>query len=116
MINTRDLTKVYHNKKRGKIAAVDHISFEANNGAIFGLLCPNGAGKTTTLRLLATFLQPTEGTAIIGGHDINKEAQQVRRQPNSRIREVQRSRFLNLAKLASPRLEVEEIKERFRLT
>jgi sodium transport system ATP-binding protein len=79
MINVRDLTKFYQDKKRGKIVAVDHISFEANNGAIFGLLGPNGAGKTTTLRMLATILQPTEGTAIIGGHDINKEAQQVRR-------------------------------------
>src|SRR5215475_9510580 len=79
MINVRDLTKIYHDKKRGKIVAVDHISFEANNGAIFGLLGPNGAGKTTALRLLATILQPTEGTAIIGGHDINKEPQQIRR-------------------------------------
>jgi sodium transport system ATP-binding protein len=79
MINVRDLTKYYQDKKRGKIVAVDHISFEANNGEIFGLLGPNGAGKTTTLRMLATILQPTEGTANIGGHDINKEAQQVRR-------------------------------------
>jgi sodium transport system ATP-binding protein len=78
MINVRGLTKVYQDKKRGTFVAVDHISFEANNGAIFGLLGPNGAGKTTTLRMLATILQPTEGTANIGGHDINKEAQQVR--------------------------------------
>lgn len=79
MINIRDLTKVYQDKKRGMVVAVDHISFEANNGEIFGLLGPNGAGKTTTLRMLATILQPTEGTANIGGHDINKEAQRVRR-------------------------------------
>jgi sodium transport system ATP-binding protein len=79
MINIRDLTKVYQDKKRGKFVAVDHISFEANNGEIFGLLGPNGAGKTTALRMLATILQPTEGTANIGGHDINKDAQQVRR-------------------------------------
>jgi len=79
MINIRDLTKVYQDKKRGMVVAVDHISFEANNGEIFGLLGPNGAGKTTTLRMLATILQPTGGTAIIGGHDINKEAQRVRR-------------------------------------
>ncbi len=79
MINIRDLRKVYHDKKRGEIVAVNHISFEANNGEIFGLLGPNGAGKTTTLRMLATILQPTEGTASIGGHDLNKEAQQIRR-------------------------------------
>jgi sodium transport system ATP-binding protein len=79
MINVSDLTKVYRDKKRGKIVAVDHISFEANKGEIFGVLGPNGAGKTTTLRMLATILQSTEGTATIGGHDINKEPQQVRR-------------------------------------
>ncbi|HEU0183872.1 MAG TPA: ATP-binding cassette domain-containing protein [Blastocatellia bacterium] len=79
MINVKDLTKVYRDKKRGKIVAVDHISFEANKGEIFGVLGPNGAGKTTTLRMLATILQSTEGTATIGGHDVNKEPQQVRR-------------------------------------
>src|SRR5262245_19004190 len=79
MINIRDLTKVYHDKKRGKIVAVHHVSFEAINGEIFGLLGPNGAGQTTALRMLATILQSTEGTATIGGHDINKEPQQIRR-------------------------------------
>ncbi|MCI0659461.1 MAG: ATP-binding cassette domain-containing protein [Acidobacteria bacterium] len=79
MIEIRDLSKVYQDKKRGKIVAVDHISFAANSGEIFGLLGPNGAGKTTALRMIATILQPTAGTANIGGYDINKEAQQVRR-------------------------------------
>jgi sodium transport system ATP-binding protein len=79
MIEIQGLTKVYQDKKRGKIVAVDQISFTASNGEIFGLLGPNGAGKTTALRMIATILQPTEGTANIGGHDINKEPQQVRR-------------------------------------
>jgi ABC-type multidrug transport system ATPase subunit len=48
--------------------AVDHISFEAPAGEIFGLLGPNGAGKTTALRMLATILRPSDGTAQIGGH------------------------------------------------
>jgi sodium transport system ATP-binding protein len=79
MIEIRELTKVYQDKKRGKIVAVDQISFTAKNGEIFGLLGPNGAGKTTALRMIATILQPTAGTANIGGHELIKEAQQVRR-------------------------------------
>jgi sodium transport system ATP-binding protein len=78
MIEASQLTKTFHDKKRGTVTAVDHISFEARAGEIFGLLGPNGAGKTTTLRLLATVLQPTGGTATIAGHDIRTEAQRVR--------------------------------------
>jgi sodium transport system ATP-binding protein len=78
MITAKDLTKVYRDKKRGEIVAVDHISFEAQSGEIFGLLGPNGAGKTTALRLLATILRPSGGTAKIGGHDIATEASKVR--------------------------------------
>ena len=80
MIAVKNLTKVYRDKKRGDVVAVDHVSFESQAGEIFGLLGPNGAGKTTTLRMLATILKPSEGTAQIGGHDIVKEAQQARRQ------------------------------------
>src|SRR5262245_20128491 len=78
MIEIRDLTKVYQDKKRGKIVAVDQVSFAAKNGEIFGLLGPNGAGKTTALRMIATILQPAAGTATICRHDIIKQAQQVR--------------------------------------
>ncbi|HKQ73121.1 MAG TPA: ATP-binding cassette domain-containing protein [Blastocatellia bacterium] len=80
MIAVQNLTKIYRDKKRGDVVAVDHVSFEAHAGEIFGLLGPNGAGKTTTLRMLATILRPSEGTAQIGGRDIVKEAQQARRQ------------------------------------
>lgn len=78
MITINNLTKVYRDKKRGEIVAVDHISFDAHGGEIFGLLGPNGAGKTTALRMLATILRPSDGTAQIGGHDIIKEAPKVR--------------------------------------
>jgi sodium transport system ATP-binding protein len=78
MIKVTNLTKVFKDKKRGPVTAVDHISFEAHGGEIFGLLGPNGAGKTTTLRMLATVLQPTGGTATVGGHDVIADARQVR--------------------------------------
>ncbi|MFM1851101.1 MAG: putative transporter ATP-binding protein YbhF [Verrucomicrobiota bacterium] len=70
MIEARALTKSFHDKKRGEIRAVDGVSFTAASGRIYGLLGANGAGKTTTLRLLATLLKPTTGTAIVAGHDV----------------------------------------------
>ena len=79
MIQVDRLTKVFPDKSRGPIRAVDEVSFEVRGGEIFGLLGPNGAGKTTALRLLATLLEPTSGTARVGGHDITAEPDQVRR-------------------------------------
>lgn len=73
MIEVKNLCKVFKNVK-----AVDNISFQVKDGEIVGLLGENGAGKTTTLRLLATMLKPTEGTAIVNGFDINTEASNVR--------------------------------------
>jgi sodium transport system ATP-binding protein len=79
MIQVRDLTKVFSDSKRGSIRAVDHISFEVREREIFGLLGPNGAGKTTALRMLATVMKPTHGTAVLGGHDVVREPEQVRK-------------------------------------
>ncbi|MBN1354770.1 ATP-binding cassette domain-containing protein [bacterium] len=78
MIDVIHLSKTYHDSQRGEIAAVDDISFGCSSGEIFGLLGPNGAGKTTTLRMIATLLSPTTGTARINGHDIRTQSQQVR--------------------------------------
>jgi ABC-2 type transport system ATP-binding protein len=65
-------------KKFGDFTAVDHISFDVEDGEIFGLLGPNGAGKSTLIRMLATLSRPTSGTATIGGYDIVKEDSKVR--------------------------------------
>ncbi|AKN30165.1 ABC transporter [Clostridium carboxidivorans P7] len=73
MIKVQALTKTFKN-----ISAVDNISFEVNNGEIVGLLGENGAGKTTTLRMLATMLRPTSGTALINNYDVNKDPENVR--------------------------------------
>jgi sodium transport system ATP-binding protein len=78
MIQARDLTKTFVDAKRGAVHAVDRVSFEVGRGEIFGLLGPNGAGKTTTLRMLATIMRPSAGTAILNGHDILKEPEAVR--------------------------------------
>jgi len=68
-IETRDLTKYY-----GDFLAVDHISFEVEQGELFGFLGPNGAGKTTTIRMLTGVSTPTQGEASIMGLNIVKES------------------------------------------
>jgi len=74
------MIKVEHlTKKFGDFAAVDDISFEVRKGEVFGLLGPNGAGKSTTLRILSTLARPSGGTAIIGGYDIVKQDNEVRK-------------------------------------
>jgi ABC-2 type transport system ATP-binding protein len=63
----------------GGIKAVAGIDLDVDDGEIYAFLGPNGAGKTTTVRMLVTLLRPTGGTASVAGHDVVKEAQQVRR-------------------------------------
>jgi sodium transport system ATP-binding protein len=78
MIEARQLTKIFRDKKRGEIRAVDSVSFRCEPGQIFGLLGVNGAGKTTCLRILATILRPSSGTAIVNGHNVVDEPEKVR--------------------------------------
>lgn len=74
------MIRVDHLKKRfGEFFAVDDVSFEVKKGEVFGLLGPNGAGKSTTLRILSTLARPTSGTASIGGFDIVKHDNEVRK-------------------------------------
>jgi sodium transport system ATP-binding protein len=78
-IEVDQLQKNYLDKSRGLVRAVDGISFRCEYGEIVGLLGPNGAGKTTTLRILATVLEPTSGTASVAGHPILNQPLEVRR-------------------------------------
>lgn len=78
MIEARDLSKSFRDKKRGEIHAVEGVSLKAEPGQIYGLLGANGAGKTTFLRMLATLLKPTSGSAVVAGHDVVSAANQVR--------------------------------------
>ncbi len=73
MIEVNELSKEFKT-----IKAVDNISFTVNNGEIVGLLGENGAGKTTTLRMLATMLKPTDGSAKINNYQITEEPEKVR--------------------------------------
>jgi ABC-2 type transport system ATP-binding protein len=65
-------------KKYGDFAAVDGVSFTVAEGEVFGLLGPNGAGKTTTISMLTGVIEPTDGTARIGGHDIKTDLDQAK--------------------------------------
>src|SRR5215467_4144448 len=65
-------------KKFGEFEAVKGISFDVEDGEIFGLLGPNGAGKSTLIRMMTTLLAPTSGTAIINGFDVVKDSNGVR--------------------------------------
>ncbi len=65
-------------KKFGDKIAVDHVSFEIEEGELFGFLGPNGAGKTTTIRMLTTLTSVTEGRAHVAGHDVSKDPGAVR--------------------------------------
>lgn len=73
-IEVAKLTKIYP----GGLKAVDEVSFNIEEGEIFGFLGPNGAGKTTTIMMLITLTNPTSGTAKIRGHDIQTERDAVR--------------------------------------
>ena len=73
-IVVRDLTRRF-----GDFVAVDHVSFDVRPGEIFGFLGRNGAGKSTTIRMLCGLLRPTSGTATVGGVDVGRDPEGVKR-------------------------------------
>jgi len=103
MIEARSLSKRFQDKKRGEIRAVDNVTFTCEPGKIYGLLGANGAGKTTTLRMLATILEPTDGTALVNGFDVVEHPEKVRANVG----------FLSTATALYPRLNAQEMVEYF---
>lgn len=73
-IETKSLTKVYGSG----LTAVDNVSFQVDEGEIFGFLGPNGAGKSTTIMILTTLLKPSSGNAYVAGFDVVSQAKKVR--------------------------------------
>src|ERR1041384_3636688 len=72
-VQTQGLTRMY-----GPMTALNALNLTVNKGDLFGFIGSNGAGKTTTLRILATFLAPSGGTAQVLGHDVVRDADAVR--------------------------------------
>ncbi len=103
MIEALQLSKRFEDKKRGEVRAVDRVSFRCQPGQIYGLLGANGAGKTTTLRMLATILEPSDGTARVAGYDIVKDSDKVRASVG----------FLSTATALYQRLSAQEMVEYF---
>jgi ABC-2 type transport system ATP-binding protein len=75
IIEIRNLTRRF-----GALTAVAHVNLTVARGEIFGLVGPDGAGKTTTLRMLCGLMDPTEGSAVVAGHDAARESQAVKDQ------------------------------------
>ena len=73
MIAIRNLTRRF-----GSLTAVDGLSLDVARGEVFGLVGPDGAGKTTTLRILCGLMDPSEGSATVAGHDVQKEPQPLK--------------------------------------
>jgi len=73
-ISIQNLTKKYGGQR-----AVDSISFEVRTGEIVGFLGPNGAGKTTTMRMITSFIAPSEGSITIGGKRLEEDADDIKR-------------------------------------
>ncbi len=77
---TRPVIEIQNLSRRfGDLTAVDRVSFEVHRGKIFGLLGPNGSGKSTMIRILCGVLPPSEGTAIVLGHDVRYESESIKR-------------------------------------
>src|SRR4051794_12024499 len=85
VIEAHELRRTYRTttgivRRKGlEVEAVRGVTFEVGEGELFGLLGPNGAGKTTTIKMLITLLLPTSGSARVLGHDVVREAGEVRR-------------------------------------
>lgn len=73
VVQTSRLTKRF-----GSLVAVDHVDLSVKAGEIFGFLGPNGAGKTTTVRILCGLMAPTSGKAVVVGHDVAREPEEVK--------------------------------------
>jgi len=103
MIEAHQLTKRFRDGSGAQVCAVDHVSFQCRPGEIYGLLGANGAGKTTTLRMLATILKPSDGTAVVAGYDVIQEPAKVRSSVG----------FLSTATALYGRLSAQEMVEYF---
>jgi ABC-2 type transport system ATP-binding protein len=84
IIDVRDLTKVYPDGTR----AVQGVTFHVARGEFFGFLGPNGAGKSTTIKILITLLDRTSGEARVFGHDVDRDANAIRRRIGYSAQEI----------------------------
>jgi ABC-2 type transport system ATP-binding protein len=95
-IQTQGLSKTYHQNNGEPVQALKELSLSVPEGEVFGLLGPNGAGKTTLVRILATLLRPTSGSARVCGYDIQREEWRVREVIGYTGQDSERSAYFRL--------------------
>jgi ABC-2 type transport system ATP-binding protein len=78
-VEVNGLSKTYQPKNKQPVQALQELPLSVERGEVFGLLGPNGAGKTTLVRILTTLLRATGGHALVGGYDVVRDEQQIRR-------------------------------------
>src|SRR5438128_9974182 len=83
VINVRDVTVRF-----GTVTAVDHVSLTVRRGEVFGLLGPNGSGKTTLIRALCGLIPLAEGSAIVLGRDVSRDAERIRAETGYRSQKL----------------------------
>src|ERR1700722_7379627 len=99
VISIQNLIKTYPLAKGGKFNAVDGISFEVQQGEIFGILGPNGAGKTTTLEIIECLKQQSSGTVTVLGLDNLKQADEIKKRIGVQLQASQYLHHLSLGEL-----------------
>lgn len=80
---SKDLTRIF-----GDFVAVDHVTFEVEQGEIFGFLGPNGAGKTTTIKILCGLLTPSSGTGTVAGFDVSTQSEDIKKKHRIHVAEI----------------------------
>jgi sodium transport system ATP-binding protein len=78
-VTVDNLSKEFRGKNRSRVQAVSDVSFQCEEGKVYGLLGLNGAGKTTILRIICTILRPQEGKVTVSGFDVAQQPQEVRK-------------------------------------
>ena len=78
-MNDVSLLNIIKTYNKGEVVAVNDVSFEVEQGELFGLIGPDGAGKTSIFRMLTTLLLPDGGTAIVNGYDVVKDYKEIRK-------------------------------------
>lgn len=77
-VELQDVTVRFDRKKGEPLVALDHLDLRIEPGEVLGLLGPNGSGKTTTVNAICGLLEPTEGTVVVGGHNVADNVAAVR--------------------------------------
>lgn len=95
-IRTTDLTKIYKEKSKQPVHALNGLNVSVQRGEIFGLLGRNGAGKTTLLRILTTLIEPTSGSASVMGFDVQAHGAEVRNHICAVLQENALEQFLSV--------------------